>query len=140
METIANIDMTKEKQAIRAVAISETAVCLECHRKFEMKDLKKHFENDHTWLQFISCQDKITIFSSTKVLHGVCQNGNVYIVMKGFIALALKLLCKTQNEAVVESMGSMIQKHIKPERPGKQPSFTNEMHIDVQLCLGNTIC
>ena len=46
------------------------------------------------------------------------------------MALALKLLCKTPNKAVVESMGSMIQKHKKPERPGKQSSFTNEMHID----------
>ena len=122
--------MTKEKQAIRAAAISETAVCLECHRRFEITELKKHIKNAHKGLQFISCQDKIKTFSSTKVLHGVCQNEKFYIAQKCFIALALKLLCKTPNEAVVESMGSMLQKHMKPERPGKQSSFTNEMHID----------
>ena len=47
-----------------------------------------------------------------------------------FIALALKLLCKTPNEAVVESMGSMLQKHMKPERPAKQSAFEAEMNID----------
>ena len=35
-DLIADIDMTKEKKAIRANAIEETAVCLECHRRFKM--------------------------------------------------------------------------------------------------------
>ena len=47
-----------------------------------------------------------------------------------FVSLALKLLCKTPNEAVVESMGSMLQKHMKPERNANQSAFEGEMHID----------
>ena len=57
------------QQIIRAVAISETDVCLECHRRFETKYLKKPIKNAHEGLQFILCSDKIKTFSSTKVLH-----------------------------------------------------------------------
>ena len=44
--------------------------------------------------------------------------------------MALKLLCKTPKEAVVESMGLMLQKHMKPERNEKQTALTADMHID----------
>ena len=47
-----------------------------------------------------------------------------------FIQLALKLACKTPNEAVVESVGSMLNKHMRADRPGSQISFDCEMHID----------
>ena len=69
-------------------------------------------------------------FSSIKVLHGVCKLEKYYIDKQKFISLALKLLCKTPNEAVVESLGSVLQKHMKPERPAKQSSFDNELQID----------
>ena len=56
-------------------------------------------------------------FSSIKVLDGVCKLEKYYIDKQKFISLGLKLFCKTPNEAVVESLGSVLQKHMKPERP-----------------------
>ena len=44
--------------------------------------------------------------------------------------MALKLLWKTSNEVVVESIGSVLEKHMKLQRPGKQITFVSEMHID----------
>ena len=44
--------------------------------------------------------------------------------------LALKLLCRTPNEVCVDSIGSVLEKHMKPRRPGKQIIFVIEMHID----------
>ena len=69
-------------------------------------------------------------FRSLKVLHGVCQLEKYYSNQQLFISLALKLLCKTPNEAVVESLGSLLQKHMKPERSAKQNTFDSELHID----------
>ena len=65
-------------------------------------------------------------FRSLKVLHGVCQLEKYYSNQQLFISLALKLLCKTPNKAVVESL----QKHMKPERSAKQNTFDSELHID----------
>ena len=86
--------------------------------------------NSHKGLQVVKLQDQIIKFNSIKVLHGICQKEKFYINMQHFISLALKLLCKTPNEAVVESIGSVFEKHMKPQRPGKQINFVNEMHID----------
>ena len=69
-------------------------------------------------------------FRSLKVLHGVCQLEKYYSNQQLFISLALKLLCKTPNEAVVESLGSLLQKNMKPERSAKQNTFDSELHID----------
>ena len=44
--------------------------------------------------------------------------------------MALKLLWKTPNEVVVESIGSVLEKHMKLQRPGKPITFVSEMHID----------
>ena len=44
--------------------------------------------------------------------------------------LALKLPCKTPNEIVVEYIWSVLEKHMKYQRPGKQIIFVSEMHID----------
>ena len=44
--------------------------------------------------------------------------------------LALKLLCKTPNEVFVESIGSVLEKNMKPQGPGKQVIFVSEMHND----------
>ena len=44
--------------------------------------------------------------------------------------MALKFLCKTPNEAVVESIGSVLKKHMKLQTPGKQITCVSEMHID----------
>ena len=78
-DLIAGVDMTKEKKAIKAVAIVETAVCLECHRRFEMPiALKKHAETAHKQKETIRCQDPVRAYSSIKVLHGVCQQEKLY--------------------------------------------------------------
>ena len=81
-------------------------------------------------MESVDTGDKIVTFSSLKVLRGVCQLERFYHDQKFFISLALKLLCKTPNEAVVESLGSLLQKHMKAERTAKQDTFNNELHID----------
>ena len=58
--------------------------------------------------------------------------GEVFFGRKqGSFNIALKLLCKKPNEAVVENMRSMLKKHMKPERNAKQTAFTADMHIDL---------
>ena len=74
--------------------------------------------------------DQIKTFNYIKVLRGVCTQENFYFGKQGFLNIALKILCKTPNEAVVESMGSMLKKHMKPERNAKLTAFTADMHID----------
>ena len=130
LDLIANVNITKEKQAIKAAAISESEVCLKCHRRFEISEIKKHIETVHKGAVYAQAQDRLVRFSSVKVLHGVCKLEKYYIDQQKFISLALKLLCKTPNEAVVESLGSVLQKHMKPERSAKQSSFDSELHID----------
>ena len=44
--------------------------------------------------------------------------------------MALKLLCKTPNEAIVESIGSVLLLHMKPQRNARQVTFEHELHID----------
>ena len=130
-DLIAGVDIAKEKKAIKAVAIVETAVCLECHRRFEMPiALKKHAETAHKQKETIRCQDPVRAYSSIKVLHGVCQQEKLYSDKKDFVALALKLLCKTPNEAIVESIGSVLLLHMKPQRNARQVTFEHELHID----------
>ena len=129
-DLIADVDMTKDKKVIKSAAVTETAVCLQCHQRFEILALIKHVNTVHKHFESVQCQDQIKTFSSIKVLHGMCQQEKFYIGKQDFISLSLKLLCKTPNEAVVESMGSMLQKHMKPERNAKQSVFDDEMHID----------
>ena len=40
------------------------------------------------------------------------------------------MLCKTPNEVFVDSIGLVLEKHMKLRRPGKQIIFVSEMHID----------
>ena len=89
--------MTKERQAIKAAALTELAVCLECHRRFQAHDIKKHMTNSHKGLQVVKLQDQIIKYNSIKVLHGICQNEKFYINIQHFITSTLKLLCKTPN-------------------------------------------
>ena len=72
-DLIANVDMSKEKQAIKAASISETEVCLAWHRRFELYALKKHIQSAHKSIDLVDTQDNILKFSSIKVLHGVCK-------------------------------------------------------------------
>ena len=68
--------------------------------------------------------------SSIKVLQGVCLQEKFYFGKQNFLNIALKLLCKTPNEAIVESMGSILAKHMKLERNASGSSFEGEMHFD----------
>ena len=129
-ELIADINMTKDKKSIKSAAVTETAVCELCHRRFEFKDLVKHVKNQHKDQEAVNSLDQIKTYNSIKVLHGVCLQEKLYYGKQEFLNLALKLLCKTPNEAVVESMGSMLQKHMKTERNAAQSAFEGEMHID----------
>ena len=130
LELIADVNMTKEKQAIKDAAITESVDCYVCHRRFEVTRFLKHFNSSHGDLEDVQFGDKLKQFSSMKVLHGVCQFSKYFQNMQMFIQLALKLACKTPNEAVVESVGSMLNKHMRADRPGSQISFDCEMHID----------
>ena len=129
-DLMVGVDMTKERKSIISAAVDETAVCLECHRRFQMSAMLKHVNSDHKELDSVRCQDKIKNFNSIKVLHGVCQQEKYFLDIQDFISVSLKLLCKTPNEAIVESMGSMLIKHMKPERPAGQISFESELNID----------
>ena len=127
---IVDIEMTKDKKSIKTAAVKESAVCSVCHRRFQFSELVKHVIKVHKDMNSVNCIDQIKTFSSIKVLHGVCQQEKFFFGKQQFISLALKLLCKTPNEAVVESMGSMLQKHMKPERNATQSVYEDEMHID----------
>ena len=129
-ELIADINMTKDKKAIKSAAITETAVCELCHRRFIFKDLVRHIKSNHKDKETVQTLDQIKTFKSIQVLYGVCLQDKFYFGKQEFINIALKLLCKTPNEAVVESMGSMLQKHMKSELNANQTAFTAEMHID----------
>ena len=104
--------MTKDKKAIKSAAITETAVCELCHRRFVFKDLVRHVKSNHKDKETVQTLDQIKTFKSIQVLYGVCLQDKFYFGKQEFINIALKLLCKTPNEAVVESMGSMLQKHM----------------------------
>ena len=93
-------------------------------------ELKKHAESAHKQKETVRCQDLLRSFSSVKVLHGICQQEKLFCDKQEFISLALKLLCKTPNEAVVESIGSVLQLHMKPQRNARQTNFEHELHID----------
>ena len=112
-ELIVDISMAKDKKAIKSAAITESAVCELCHRRFVLKDLMGHVKSNHNDKETVQTLDQIKTLNSKKVLHGVCLQEKFYLGKKEFLNIALKLLCKAQNEAVVESMGSMLQKHMK---------------------------
>ena len=122
--------MIKDKKTFKSAAITKTAVCELCHGRFVFKDLARHFKSNHKDKETMQTLDQIKTINSIKVLHGVCIQEKFYFGKQGFLNIALKLLCKTPNEAVVESLGSMLQKHMKPEHNSKQTAFTADMHID----------
>ena len=116
--------MTKDKKAFKCAAITETAVCELCHIRFVFKDIVRHVKSNLKDIETVQSLYQIKTFNSIIVLHGVCLQEKFYFGKQEFFNIALKLLFKTPNEAVVESMGSMLQKHMKPERNAKQTAFT----------------
>ena len=116
--------MTKDKKAIKCAAITETAVYELCHIRFIFKYIVRHVKSNHKDKETVQSLYQIKTFNSIKVLHGVCLQENFYFEKQEILNIALKLLCKTPNEAVVESMGSMPQKHIKPDCNEKPTACT----------------
>ena len=99
-------------------------------QKISFKRSCEAFWSNHKDKGTMQTFDQIKTFNSIKVLHGVWIKGKFDFGKQGFLNIALKLLCKTPNQAVVESMGSMLQNHMKPERNANQTAFTADMHID----------
>ena len=54
----------------------------------------------------------------------------LYKDKKQFIHLALKILCKTPNESIVEFIGSIAELHTIPQRNNHFKSFESELHVD----------
>ena len=75
-------------------------------------------------------EDAFGTYSSMKLLHGVCHFEKYYCDKKEFLALALKIAVKTPNEAVVESIGSILNLHSAPNRNCNQKTYHNELMID----------
>ena len=75
-------------------------------------------------------EDAFRTYSTMKLLHGVCHFEKYYCDKKEFLALALKVAVKTPNEAVVESIGSILNLHSAPNRNCNQKTYHNELMID----------
>ena len=64
------------------------------------------------------------------VLHGVCLQKKPNFGKEKFLNILIKLICKTPNKALVETMGSVIlNKDMKPERIATHAAFTGKMYI-----------
>ena len=113
--------MTKDKKAFKCAAITETALCELCHIRFVFKDIVSYVEINLKDIETVQSLNEIKTFNCLIVLRGVCLQEKFYFGKQEFFNIALKLLFKTPIEAVVESMGSMLQ---KPERNAKQTAFT----------------
>ena len=122
-------EMDISKHVIKEHCLTTTAVCLTCHRRFEMDKIKRHVQNIHRGEDTSFC-DQIVKLSTIKILHGTCKQEKLYNDKKQFWSLALKLLCKTPNESVIECIGSLAQLHSKPQRNNKFKSFESELHVD----------
>ena len=71
-ELIADINMTKDKNAIKCAAITKTAVCELCHIRFVFKDIVRHVKSNHKDKETVQSLYRIKTFSFIIVLHGVC--------------------------------------------------------------------
>ena len=122
-------DMTRNMRFINEHAIQETAVCLTCHRRFNIDKIKKHNVDIHGGEITQFC-DRIVKYSSIKIMHGICKDQRVFENKKKFLAFALKIFCKTPNESVIESMGSIAELHTTPQRNCDFKKFEAELLID----------
>ena len=107
--------MNLQKHQIKEVSFTVTAVCLTCHKIYPKDMIQKHVMNIHQG-ENTSFADVETKFLSTKILHGICKNENLYDNKKEFLTLALKLLGKSPNESVVECIGCVAELHAKHQR------------------------
>ena len=122
-------EMNRMMRVIKKEAIEETAVCLTCHRRFNISKLQKHNKNTHNGEMTQFC-DRVVKYSSMKIIHGICQNKFLYQGKEEFLSLALKVFCKTPNESVIESIGSVAELHTKPQRNCNFKKFETELMLD----------
>ena len=95
---------------IKNNALVESSVCKKCHHRINMKQVTKHVQRVHS-NEDTEFFDTFALYSSMKILHGVCHYEKYYYDKKLFLALALKIAMKTPNEAVVESIESILSLH-----------------------------
>lgn len=128
-DILAGKEMTRTMRVIKENAIVETAVCLTCHRRFNIDKILKHNRDIHDGetTQFF---DRNVKFSSIKIVHGICKDERIFQDKKEFLALALKIFCKTPNESVIESMGSVAELHTQPQRNCDFKVYETELMID----------
>lgn len=74
--------------------------------------------------------DRIVKYSSMKIIHGICKDERLFSNKKKFLSIALKIFCKTPNESVIESMGSIAELHTTPQRNCDFKRFETELLID----------
>ena len=122
-------DMTRNMRMIKEHAIQESAVCLTCHRRFSMDKIKKHNVDIHGGELTRFC-DRVLKYSSIKIIHGICKDERVFSNKERFLGFALKVFCKTPNESVIESMGSIAELHTVPQRNCDFKKFETELLID----------
>lgn len=122
-------DMTRNMRMIKEHAIQESAVCLTCHRRFSMDKIKKHNVDIHGGELTRFC-DSVIKYSSIKIIHGICKDERVFSNKERFLGFALKVFCKTPNESVIESMGSIAELHTVPQRNCDFKKFETELLID----------
>ena len=107
--------MNRHMRLIKQHAIQESAVCLTCHRRFNIDKIQKHNMDIHKGETTQFC-DRIVKYSSMKIIHGICKDERLFSNKKKFLSIALKIFCKTPNESVIESMGSIAELHTTPQR------------------------
>ena len=83
----------------------------------------------HNWATIQFCVILVKYFSM-KIIHGICQNKCLYEVKEQFLSLALKIFCKTPNESVIESIGSVAELHTKLQRNCNLKKFETELMLD----------
>ena len=126
---IMGIEMDRMMRVIKEYAIEETAICLVCHRRVKMEKVLKHNKDIHKG-ELIEFCDKLIQYSSIKVIHGICKEEKLFQNKKKFLNLALKVFCKTPNESVVESIGSIAELHTQPQRNCNFKKFETELIVD----------
>ena len=94
-----------------------------------MNKLQKHKLTTHNGETTQFC-DRVVKYSSIKIIHGICQNKYLYEGKEGFLSLALKVFCKTPNESVIESIGSVAELHTKPQRNCNFKNFETELMLN----------
>ena len=66
-------EINRVMRIIKQEAIEESAVCLICHKRFDIRKVLRHNKNTNEGESTQFC-DRIVKFSSMKIIYGICQN------------------------------------------------------------------